>query len=629
MFSASGELSSILGWTMVHLLWVILVLYLIHRFIQFLLRRSDARIRYIAACGMLFIVAGVSAGLLSLPWVVKEDLGLSRPLYWFGQWTSLGVINMDSVNAGKSYHHYFSVQDRWWMRTIADYLEPVISWLGVIWIVGLVWHLIPSIRDLFILARLVSKSRACNIDLSDQAYEGIRGIVSGRIYPVRETPEVDGPCVTGWWKPVILLPVGLITQIRPDQLMCILSHELAHIRRCDFVINLFQTFVEAFLFFHPCVKWLSNEIRILREACCDDIAIEAVGSSRRFAESLIAIENLRPNPTFALGMSDASVPSRVHRLILLQRQKPESGYRRFITLFVSLVMLLMISAVPATNLARDYQDQVRVAHQGMSRLILSELGLRRDNPQLWPALQASARNIQSYRQVDHSVLIPLVQVAARGGLEDQILTARFTTAAPTDTRLPGDSSDRRFPAENQIASLASEIFAHALLMPPGEQRDQWTRAAIVLGAQEGWQMLPRLRLMIQHVRFAELTGCTETIANRFRRWGAIASYFQSAGSELIKDSEGQHPQRFVELLERFTYPPTIRQQIVTMACQQLPEGSRFRSLMIDQLRSTGRQTDLKLAELLEKRVTDSVSVTSTLGFHPARIVSRLKSANPD
>jgi beta-lactamase regulating signal transducer with metallopeptidase domain len=627
MFSASGELSSVLGWTMVHLFWVIFVVYLIHRFIQFLLRRSDDRVRYIAALGMLLIVAGISLGLLVLPWVVREDLRLSRPFYWVGQWMGLGVIDVASVADGQLYHRYFSVQDRWWMRLIADYLEPVISWLGVIWIVGLVWHFIPWIRDFLFLIRLVSRSRACEVDLSDRAFDGIRGIVSGRIYPVRETSEVDGPCVTGWWKPVILLPLGLITQIRPDQLMCILSHELAHIRRCDFVINLFQTVVEACLFFHPCVKWLSNEIRILREACCDDIAIQAVGSSRRFAESLIAIEKLRPNPAFALGMSDASVPSRVHRLILLQGQKPQSGYRRFVTLFVSLVMLLMISAVPVTNLARDYQDQVRVAQQGMSRLILSELGLRRDNPELSRVLQTAALNIHSYRQVDHSLLIPLVRVASRGGLEDQILVARSPRILDEKSAKQASAAQPIFPAEHQIASLASEIFTQALLMPPGQERDQWTRAAIVLGAQEGFQVLPRLRLLIQHVRFGELVGCTQQVEKRLRRWVSIASYFQSVGFKQVEETQTQPPERLVELLDRFTYPYTVRWQIITSATRQLSADSPWRKILIERLRATGRQPDQQLVRLLENATKDSLTQSRTSNL--ARVVSRTKSTPAD
>lgn len=621
MFSASGKLSSVIGWTMVHLLLVILVLYLIHRLMQLLLRRSDVRVRYIAACGILFIMAGVSASFLILPWVIRAEIGLLRPLYWVQQWIGPGMIDIDSAGVRGSYHQYFLIQDRWRMRAIAAYLEPAFSWLGVIWISGVVWQIAPLIRDLVVLARLVKRSRACSIDLSDKTYEKIWGIVAGRTYPVRETPEVDGPCVTGWWKPVILLPLGLVTQVRPDQLMCILSHELAHIRRHDFAINLIQTFVEAFLFFHPCVKWLSNEIRILREACCDDIAIEAVGSSRRFAESLIAIEKLRPNAEFALGMSDSSVPSRVHRLILLQGQKPQSGYRRFATLFVSLIMLLMISAVPVTNWARDYQDQVRVAHLGMSRLILSELGLRRDNPELWSALQSCARQIHYYRQVDRSVLIPLVQAASGGGMEDQVLRARLSQML--DQENTEDASAKPiFPTEHQIAALASSIFAQALTMPRGEERDQWTRAAIVLGAQEGWEVFPQLRLMIRHVRFGELAGCTEDVTDQFRKWGSIALYFQSVGYQKIKDAELLSPQRLVELLDRFTYPYTIRFQVVVLASQRLPPDSPFRSIILRRLEATGRQVDQQLARLMADPLVDFRRITTP--FSPVKIVNRNK-----
>ena len=82
---------------------------------------------------------------------------------------------------------------------------------------------------------------------------------------------VEVPTVIGSLRPVVLLPVSALAGMSPSQLDAILAHELAHIRRHDYLVNLLQTLVETLLFYHPAVWWLSRRIRIERENCCDDL----------------------------------------------------------------------------------------------------------------------------------------------------------------------------------------------------------------------------------------------------------------------------------------------------------------------------------------------------------------------
>ena len=89
--------------------------------------------------------------------------------------------------------------------------------------------------------------------------------------------RVSVPVVVGIVKPMILLPPALLCGLDPHQLPAILSHEMAHIRRYDLVVNLLQRIVEAFLFFHPVTWWVSRRIRIERENCCDDLAAADCG----------------------------------------------------------------------------------------------------------------------------------------------------------------------------------------------------------------------------------------------------------------------------------------------------------------------------------------------------------------
>src|SRR6185312_16107873 len=93
------------------------------------------------------------------------------------------------------------------------------------------------------------------------------------------TARVAVPCVVGWLKPVILLPPAALTGLSPLQLEMVLAHELSHVHRHDYLVNLLQIFVETLLFYHPVVRWISRDARREREHCCDDTAVHACGDA--------------------------------------------------------------------------------------------------------------------------------------------------------------------------------------------------------------------------------------------------------------------------------------------------------------------------------------------------------------
>ncbi|MDC0713015.1 M56 family metallopeptidase [Stigmatella sp. ncwal1] len=134
-----------------------------------------------------------------------------------------------------------------------------------------------------------------------------------------QSTALDVPSAMGWLRPVVLLPVFTLTGLPTRQLEMILAHELAHIRRHDFVVNLLQTCVETLLFYHPAVWWMSRVIRVERENCCDDLATGLTGNALAYARALTALEALRMlpslEPTPALSALGGSLPERVRRLV--------------------------------------------------------------------------------------------------------------------------------------------------------------------------------------------------------------------------------------------------------------------------------------------------------------------------
>jgi Zn-dependent protease with chaperone function len=143
-----------------------------------------------------------------------------------------------------------------------------------------------------------------------------------RTIALLESTRVDVPTVIGWLKPVVLLPASAIAALSPSQLEAILAHELAHIRRHDYLVNLLQTLVETLLFYHPAVWWVSRRIRMERENCCDDLAVSLCGDPVAYANALADLESLRASvPSYrrldrtAIAATGGSLLQRVRRLV--------------------------------------------------------------------------------------------------------------------------------------------------------------------------------------------------------------------------------------------------------------------------------------------------------------------------
>ena len=141
---------------------------------------------------------------------------------------------------------------------------------------------------------------------------------------------VQVPTVAGWLRPVVLIPVGALAGLPPEHIEALLAHELAHIRRHDYLVNILQSLAEALLFYHPAVWWISNHIRNDRELCCDDIAVSINGDAFTYASALAGLESHRPaHFTPALAANGGSLADRIARLLGVHRSSvrafPGSG----------------------------------------------------------------------------------------------------------------------------------------------------------------------------------------------------------------------------------------------------------------------------------------------------------------
>ena len=184
----------------------------------------------------------------------------------------------------------------------------------------------------------------------------------GRQLAVIVTALTESPATVGWLKPAILLPPALLTGLSPSQLEAILAHEIAHIRRHDYVVNVLQMAVETLLFYHPAVWWVSRQIRVERELCCDDFAVRTSGDAHDYAHALAAVA--RHAVTGAtIGAGGPSLPHRVRRLLLMPAEVPRAGAG-------SLAVAVLVLGI-AVSTATWVQGQTRSAARSRDLAMLS------------------------------------------------------------------------------------------------------------------------------------------------------------------------------------------------------------------------------------------------------------------
>jgi beta-lactamase regulating signal transducer with metallopeptidase domain len=153
--------------------------------------------------------------------------------------------------------------------------------------------------------------------------------------PLRISDALGTPVAAGWWRPVVLVPAALIARMPTELLEALLAHELAHVRRRDYLVNLLQGAVETLLFYHPVVWWLSARVRVEREQIADDLASRAIGEPRRLALALQALDAfqrelalsgpapLPRTPRLVLAAHGGSLMSRIQRLVRPDPQRPD------------------------------------------------------------------------------------------------------------------------------------------------------------------------------------------------------------------------------------------------------------------------------------------------------------------
>lgn len=322
-----------LCWTLIHSLWIGCVIGILAGVLMMCTRRSQAAVRYnlLAALLGLFLLSTGFVFYRQLQVNFHED-ALSR---------TAAIIQMAAEPSAQ-----FVTPNV--LSSIADWCNNNALWIVTAWLLVFFIKLAGMIRDLVAVHRLRTNKVHSLPEEWNEALSRLALLMKLNAAPLlRESVQVSQPVVIGFFKPLILVPAGLLMRLPADEAEAILLHELAHIRRHDYLVNLLQHFTETLFFFHPAIWWLSSRMDQEREHCCDDRVIAITGNKEAFMRALVSFSEVFV-PKYALGFKGRSsgLVERVQHIINGSRIKFSLAERLSFIVCIILGIVLLAFAAP-------------------------------------------------------------------------------------------------------------------------------------------------------------------------------------------------------------------------------------------------------------------------------------------
>ncbi|MDB5342498.1 MAG: peptidase BlaR1 [Schlesneria sp.] len=342
-----------LGWTLVHSIWQVMLVAFVAWLVLACLRRQSARLRYglgVFFLALMLVVPAITWSMITIATpaavLTTNESSVPQPISTspIGNASLVSGSQVDTSALSLGPAPTLSEDGRAPLRddqapaSLPEISQPspiattgyglervrqsILPWLGqivAVWLAGVLCCAIRPVAGLWTQWQL-KRSGLSPVAIETQRLMSdlARRMNVTPVVRIAESALVQVPMVVGYLRPIILLPASVLVGMTPDQLTSLLAHELAHIRRHDWIVNAIQVVVETLMFYHPAVWWLSHRIRCERELCCDDLALAVIGDNLAYGRMLLALEELRhhaPAPMTALAGTGGDFAQRIRRLM--------------------------------------------------------------------------------------------------------------------------------------------------------------------------------------------------------------------------------------------------------------------------------------------------------------------------
>lgn len=311
---------SAVGWAIVQSLWQWTLVAGVAALLLAAMHAARAEVRYAVACVALLVMLSLTGLTLTTPPALAEPVRM-RTLY---AWQ--GLLMIPGIDASG---------------------QATTRVVALIWLGGVIAGAARLVHEWWQLRRMRAwRDPAADHTVQHMAAELQRRIGPSKAVPVQCSALAAVPMVVGFVQPRILLPRHATALLTGDQLRAVLAHELAHVRRGDIIVNLFQVLADLAMFHHPAARWLSRRIRTEREYACDDVAVALSGDARGYARALSLLEDARSGSGLVVAAAAGTLLDRVHR-VLAQPRKVLTPLRGVLAMITALIVALGLFALAA------------------------------------------------------------------------------------------------------------------------------------------------------------------------------------------------------------------------------------------------------------------------------------------
>lgn len=329
------NIAEAIGWTLLHSLWQSLLLLIVSLAIAIFAKKSEQKYR----TGILLMTLQLMMSIITFYSIYEPyDATQKAVMIEIGR-AALPISDSKSIGTVSN------------LNLIINWLAHQLPLVANIWIIGLLFYTTRFGYNFW----QVNKLKKQNLFLPNKHALAIFEKLLAKVnlhknVTIMDSARVATPVLIGYIKPIILLPIGLCSHLSAQEIEAIIAHELAHVKRNDYLVNLAQSLLEVIYFFNPAILLLSKIIRDERENCCDEFASEICGSSLPIAKALVQLETFRQenNLAMAFGRKGYSLKNRVRHLLGLAPEKANQNKNIFI------VLVLIVGSILYLNIENSF-----------------------------------------------------------------------------------------------------------------------------------------------------------------------------------------------------------------------------------------------------------------------------------
>jgi len=325
------QLINAVGWTIFHSIWQAVFAAILVGSILITCNQKSARLRYNLTLSAIFIL--FAASIITFCKVYNSIESENSNLI-----ADKIVLNSNTITGFPTISPKSEIEI---LGNIKNLFDRNLPFIVSIWFLGVILFSLRITGGLLYIRRL----RKFGIKTPNEQWPIILSNISSkinlkRIVNIFESSLVKIPVAIGYFKPLILFPLGILSTLPQNQVEAIIAHELAHLKRNDFIVNLIQTFIEAFFFYHPAVWWISSIINSERENCCDDIAIDYCLDSTVYSNALF---NLQETCMHERNVVPAALGKRNNLYRRIKRMNSTNNSISYGIKFATFAILFLIS----------------------------------------------------------------------------------------------------------------------------------------------------------------------------------------------------------------------------------------------------------------------------------------------